>query len=199
MAKTAFGFKEWRLVIERLGCGGQVLLLRKGGIHEGRAGFAFQHDEFFLLPSYFHQQAGQLRVAAGTELPPQPEGLHRIDWFARCEAAAELRDRGQVEALAGEHCWSDELLSQRWDWEGRGMASGSLTVALVRVFALARAWEIPDGPGFGGCRSWFALGEPPAGWRDGLAPVLEEEAFARRRERIFALAPDLAAASVGHG
>ena len=40
------GFKEWALVCAALGSGAQTLILRKGGIAEGRAGFAFKHPEF---------------------------------------------------------------------------------------------------------------------------------------------------------
>lgn len=199
MADSAWGFKEWRLVIERLGRGEQLLILRKGGIHEGRAGFAFRHPAFFLLPSYFHQQAESLQLEPGESLAEASAGVHRLEFFARCEAAAELRDRAQLDALRGEHCWNEALVEQRWSWAGKGMGAGSVTVALVRVFALERAWEVADGPQFGGCRSWFALGEPPAGWENCLQPVVNEGRFTERRARIFALAPDLAAASVEHG
>ncbi|MED5454303.1 MAG: DUF1802 family protein, partial [Verrucomicrobiota bacterium] len=35
--KTAF--KEWAVVIDALGRGEQIIILRKGGIHEGKGGF----------------------------------------------------------------------------------------------------------------------------------------------------------------
>jgi hypothetical protein len=50
------GFKEWALVCEALGTGRQSIILRKGGIAEGRDGFSFQHREFFLFPTFFHEQ-----------------------------------------------------------------------------------------------------------------------------------------------
>ena len=62
-------FKEWSLVCDALGRGEQSLILRKGGIAEGRAGFRFQHPEFLLLPTLFHEQAAKLRVPPGTALP----------------------------------------------------------------------------------------------------------------------------------
>jgi hypothetical protein len=49
------GFKEWALVCEALGTGEQTILLRKGGIAEGRDGFGFRHSEFFLFPTFFHE------------------------------------------------------------------------------------------------------------------------------------------------
>ena len=44
-------FKEWAVVCEALGDGRQSIILRKGGIAEGREGFAFAHGEFFLFPA----------------------------------------------------------------------------------------------------------------------------------------------------
>jgi hypothetical protein len=43
----SIGFKEWAIVCQALGRGWQSIILRKGGIAEGRDGFSFQHGEFF--------------------------------------------------------------------------------------------------------------------------------------------------------
>ena len=45
----SIGFKEWAVVCEALGSGRQSIILRKGGIAEGREGFSFKHREFFLF------------------------------------------------------------------------------------------------------------------------------------------------------
>ena len=42
----SFGFKEWTLICDALGRGEQSIIMRKGGIAEGRAGFRFEHPEF---------------------------------------------------------------------------------------------------------------------------------------------------------
>jgi hypothetical protein len=57
-------FKEWALICESLGDGRQSLIIRKGGIAEGREGFSFRASEFFLFPTWFHEQL------ASTKLPP---------------------------------------------------------------------------------------------------------------------------------
>ena len=49
-------FKEWEIVVDALGRGEQILLLRKGGIHEPRGGFQVEHQRFFLFPTRYHQQ-----------------------------------------------------------------------------------------------------------------------------------------------
>ena len=43
----------------------------------------------------------------------------------------------------------------------KGMASGSIHVALVRVSALVKPWEFPYEAKYGGCRSWVTLPDPP--------------------------------------
>ncbi|MEO8428438.1 MAG: DUF1802 family protein, partial [Verrucomicrobiota bacterium] len=49
-------FKEWAVVVDALGRGDQIIILRKGGISEGRGGFQVEHPEFVLFPTLFHQQ-----------------------------------------------------------------------------------------------------------------------------------------------
>ena len=53
-------FKEWAVVCAALGNRRQTIILRKGGIDEGREGFRVKHKEFWLLPTRFHQAAGAL-------------------------------------------------------------------------------------------------------------------------------------------
>lgn len=45
--------KEWSNVIDALGRGDQVILLRKGGIADPR--FGVEADRFYLYPTFFHQ------------------------------------------------------------------------------------------------------------------------------------------------
>jgi len=55
LPSNAMAFKEWAVVCAALGSGQQSLILRKGGIHEGRGGFRVAHPEFWLFPTGFHQ------------------------------------------------------------------------------------------------------------------------------------------------
>jgi hypothetical protein len=52
----AKGFKEWQVVCDALASGRQSIILRKGGIHEGREGFSFGEELFYLFPTRFHNQ-----------------------------------------------------------------------------------------------------------------------------------------------
>lgn len=57
-------FKEWTVVVDAQGLGEQIILLRKGGIREGKNGFSVEHQRFLLFPTSFHQQRGSVLADA---------------------------------------------------------------------------------------------------------------------------------------
>ncbi len=57
MISVQTAFKEWGVVVDALGRGEQIVILRKGGIAEVRGGFRAEHDRFWLFPTRFHQQS----------------------------------------------------------------------------------------------------------------------------------------------
>lgn len=175
----SIGFKEWQVVCEALASGRQSVLLRKGGIHEGRQGFSFAHESFFLFPTRFHAIADQVREGKVTVMPEwQPGDTIRITHHAEALWAVTLTDWEKVAAMEPLHIYSEQTVRDRFDWEGKGMASGSIHLALVRVRELAAPWEFPYETRYGGCRSWINLPEPPPGWHASARPVLDDEAFA---------------------
>lgn len=180
-----FGFKEWQVVCDALASGRQSILLRKGGIHEGRQGFSFAHESFFLFPTRFHAQGDQVREGSVKVMPEwQPGDEIRITHHAEALWAVTLTDWAAVASLEPLHIYSETTVRERFDWEGKGMASGSIHVALVRVRMLAEPWIFPYVPGFGGCRSWIKLPEPPAKWRESALPVSDDGSFAALENRL---------------
>jgi len=163
------GFKEWALVCEALGRGEQSVLLRKGGIAEGRGGFGFRHEEFFLFPTFFHEQVVKVRTP-GAELPAPHEGEIEIRYFARLEAQCRIASWDEAVALEPFHILSESVVRERFEYKDAG-----LHVALVRVFRLEPTWTFPNKPVYGGCRSWVNLPEFPAAR---FAPVLSEREHA---------------------
>lgn len=179
------GFKEWQVVCEALATGRQSILLRKGGIHEGRQGFSFAHESFFLFPTRFHALVDQVREGEVKVMPEwQPGDVIRITHHAEASWAITLTDWEKVSSLEPLHIYSEQTVRDRFEWEGKGMASGSIHLALVRIRELATPWEFPYEAKFGGCRSWLNLPEPPAGWRDSARPVLDDKAFADLESRL---------------
>lgn len=174
----SIGFKEWQVVCDAIASGRQTLLLRKGGIHEGRHGFSFAHSSFFLFPTRFHAQGDHVREGAVKLLPEwQPGDLVRITHHVEARCAVTLTDWQAVKALEPHHIYSESTVRDRFDWEGKGMASGSIHAALIRVRKLANVWELPYQSSFGGCRSWIQLPEPPAGCLDSAQDVVAAEAL----------------------
>jgi hypothetical protein len=153
------GFKEWALVCEALGRGAQSILLRKGGIAEGRDGFGFRHDEFFLFPTFFHEQIVKVRTPEA-QIPEPREGEIEIRYFAKLKARTEIRSWPTAAALEPFHILEESVVRERFEYKGAG-----LHVALVRVFRLEPSWKLADKPAYGGCRSWVALPACPLGNR----------------------------------
>jgi len=170
------GFKEWQVVCDALADGRQSIILRKGGIHEGRQGFSFAHDSFFLFPTRFHAQAEHVREGQVDSLAEWQVG-ETVHITHRAEAvhAVTLTDWQKVAALAPLHILTEATVRDRFDWLGKGMNSGSIHVALVRVFKLTKPRELTYTTAFGGCRSWIKL--PPAPASD-ERPVIISEKFA---------------------
>ena len=171
------GFKEWALVCEALGSGRQTILVRKGGIAEGREGFGFRHPEFFLFPTFFHEQIVKVR-GGDAKIPEAREGEIEIRYFAKLEAQTEIASWPAAAALEPFHILQESVVRERFDYKQAG-----LHVALVRIFRLEPVWLLPDAPAYGGCRSWVKLPQIPS--QTAFIPVLSEDEHNQVRQRFF--------------
>lgn len=184
---ASIGFKEWQVVCDALASGRQSILLRKGGIHEGREGFSFAHESFFLFPTRFHALADQVREGEVRAMPEwQPGEEICVTHHVRVLWANTLTEWGSVAALEPEHIYSEQTVRDRFDWQGKGMATGSIHLALARVSQLAEPWTFPYEAKYGGCRSWLQLPEPPMDAISNARPVLGDAEFSRLSERLLA-------------
>jgi len=176
----SIGFKEWALVCDALGSGQQSISIRKGGLHEGRDGFRFDHEQFFLFPTLFHEQVSKLKLPANTPVP-QKTGQITIQYLARCEGTQLVTDLGQVHALAPFHIWKDEVIEERFRYD----ELQGVHVGFLRVYKLSQPWVFPDEPKYGGCRSWLTLPELPG--EISYIPVLDDATHSERLAQIKAL------------
>ncbi len=151
-------FKEWSMACEALESGTQAIILRKGGIAEGKNGFGFDREFFFLLPTYFHDQVAQMTLPPPADpLPQGHQPFHRISLLAKLIFAAEICEWGKVLQLEGMHHWKEETLRERFYWKEANL----IHLALVQVFRLVPEWIVPDSPQLGGCKSWVDLPSHP--------------------------------------
>jgi len=170
-------FKEWQLVAEALVRGEQSVLLRKGGISEGKAGFQWLHDRFFLFPSLFHEQAEQVKPRADGSprtLPEPAGGGNEVVFSVYVEtlATGRLTDWEEVRRLDPFHIWKEDIVRERFDW---GDEPG-ISWAVVRAHELAHPWVLEDRKSFGGCRSWFGLPvDEGGGWIERVRSAREVE------------------------
>ena len=177
-----FAFKEWTLICEALGRGAQSIILRKGGIAEGRDGFRFQHPDFLLFPTLFHEQVAKLKLPPATELPkPRGDGQHAVTYAAHVEWTQDIADWEKVQALAPFHLWTETEIEKRY----RQDDDLGVSLAFVRVYRLSQPLVFPDSPKYGGCRSWIELPDLPTG--TSLVPVLDEAEHITRATTVRAV------------
>jgi len=149
----AAAFKEWALVCEALGSGRQSLIIRKGGIAEGRDGFAFQHREFFLFPTWFHEQLIRTTLPPETPVPEPLDEELEIRFAAVVEWSELVTDLAVVRRQAPWHVWNDEVIAERFCYD----EIQGLHVAFVRIFRLDPPPRLKQEKKYGGCRSWVDL------------------------------------------
>lgn len=173
------GFKEWALICDALGAGKQSVILRKGGIAEGRAGFRFAHGDFLLFPTLFHEQVERLKLPPETPLPAHAqEGQIEICYRAQVEWTLDVTDPALLPPLAPFHLWRDEIVEERFRYDEKQ----AISLAFVRVYRLSQPFVFPDAPRYGGCRSWVTVPELPE--EITFEPVLDDETH-RARERAL--------------
>lgn len=159
--------KEWSNVIEALGRGEQIILIRKGGIADPH--FGIEADRFYLYPTYFHQG----------ETDPRS----RVSITHWCEAARtwSVRDLESLERLEPFVDIPRETLEARY----RFRPDQALYVIAVKTFALPEPVEIAYREDYGGCRSWVSIEEEID--VEGSRPVLTDGELRAKIESIDAV------------
>ena len=172
-------FKEWAIVVDALGRGEQVIILRKGGIRESQGGFQIEQPQFLLFPTLFHQQRDSVIASAQDrfdQIAPgfPPRDTAQIEFLCEVAAWQRVDSIAATERLRGQHIWREGVIARRFDW-GK---EKNIHALAVRVFRLPQVVELPMLEIYGGCKSWIQL-ENDIDTR-GAAPVLSDTAFARK-------------------
>lgn len=181
---THIALRDWAVTLEALGEGTQILLMRKGGIHEETRHFEVASDAFFLFPAFEHQKAELLKPEYQTNInetlvgwSPEDKTI-TIKYYAKLHEDIEVLEEGKLQALYAHHIWTNEFATERLKWKKKL----PLHVLLLRVYKLEQPVEIPFEAEYGGCKSWLSL---PASL-EGLDayPVLSDEVFTNQVEMI---------------
>jgi hypothetical protein len=175
----SFAFKEWALVCEALGSGYQSLLLRKGGIAEGKKGFGFEHQTFFLFPTWFHGQLEKIKPSyLPTAMTETPETV-TLKYLATIDWSSFVSDRKKIEALERLHVLHHSVIDERFSYNAEKSREG-LYLAFVRVYRTNPVISLTMEKRFGGCRSWVQLPHHDQHEISGLVPVLSDEEHVER-------------------
>ena len=175
--------KEWAVTEQALAQGKQILLLRKGGIHEDGKDFRVIHPEFLLYPTFEHQreellQAEYQQGLRGLLAEPRNEDEINFSHWAKVEEVIEVSEQERVDDLSPHHIWTNAYAQSRLHWK----PMLPLSVLLLRVYRMERPVTVPFLPEYRGCTSWVdIITDVPMGT---LEPVLSDEEFLRRVDDI---------------
>ena len=181
--RCQIALKEWAITVEALAQGEQILLLRKGGIHESGKDFRVIHPEFLLYSTYEHQREDLLKPASRPALEqllsatPRSESITFSHW-ARAEEIIEVEAQDRVDDLAPYHIWTDEYAQSRLRWK----PMLPLSILLLRVYRMEQPVTVPYIKEYGGCTSWVDI--LPRVDLGQLQPVLDDAEFQRQVDAI---------------
>lgn len=184
MAHMTRALKEWAIIVDALGRGDQILVLRSGGISEKNRHFRIDRRDFLLFPTHHHQH----RDGVTEHIQPRFDALHptldggrqvRLEYVASAAGWWKVSSFEEVRQLRDQHIWREEAVARRFH---SGHEEGLYVLAL-RVSRLPEPTEVPLEDALGGCRSWLDLSTtiPTRGAR----PVLSDGAFARRMAELI--------------
>lgn len=173
--------KEWAATIEALRQGRQILLLRKGGLHDAGGVFELEHRQFWLFPTQLHQASALVKPQHRDllEMTSHINKQHiKIQCFAQVERVWKLDEAAQSTLEHAPHIWSDDYLALRFGYQ----PGHSLAAIALRVWQLPQAQIVTPDTKYFGCRSWVELNQSLS--LEGATPVLSDAEFASHLEPL---------------
>ncbi|HEX7706170.1 MAG TPA: DUF1802 family protein [Thermoanaerobaculia bacterium] len=156
--------KEWANVVEALGRGEQIILIRKGGLAD--PAFGIDADQFYLYPTYFHQGESDARPFV------------TLTHWAEIVRTWRITDRETLTRLEPFVVIPRETLDARY----RFRSDQALYVLALRAWELPAPIRIPFREQYGGCLSWISVEEEID--VEGSRPVLAPEVLTTGVEAI---------------
>lgn len=173
--------KEWHAVTRALASGRQMVLLRKGGIHETEGVFHVEHDRFLLFPTWLHQNVDWIKPsdrADAVARETEPDEI-AIESWAEVVDVVRVPNRAAMDALSASHIYLPPLIDMRFNYKPHN----PLYLLIVRAHRLAVSQTIANTPAYVGCRSWVPLETPIE--TAGSTRAIDDTEFARRRKVIL--------------
>jgi hypothetical protein len=159
--------KEWASVIEALGRGDQIVLIRKGGLADQT--FGVEASRFYLFPTNYHDAGGA-------------EPTHvRITHWAEVMKTWQIREVEMLQRLETLTILDREVIDTRY----RFRPDQAINVIAVRAYKLAKPANVVMKPEYAGCKSWVSVDEEID--IDGSLPALRDDEMQSRIATIDAL------------
>jgi hypothetical protein len=182
MASSTLALKEWAIALQALITGDSILLLRKGGIRE--KSFAIPQSRFWLYPTYEHQQPQLVKPAYASQVRSVPSGWHpetvEIAAWAELTDCWEVETIEQVVSLLPFHIWTEQFVTERWNWK----PNTPLSVLLLRTYKLDHPQVIDYCTDYGGCKSWINLPLELDQLMPTSQPALSDVVYGDRRSEL---------------
>lgn len=153
--------REWQSVCDAVAAGTNHVLIRKGGIAEGREGFQVRKSFFGLLPTLFHQ------VKSHDPAAETPEPPHKVELVCQLADAYSVASTIDLSSLAGYHAYDADQLAARQHYK----TERPLSLIIIRPFKLRAPIEFPAEQVKAVCRSWVDL--PLNAGMGGIEPIAE--------------------------
>ena len=150
---SKFAFKEWYAIVKAIGLGRQKILLRKGGIHEGKRGFELLSETFWLFPTFFHQQLEKLKPEIGIKFIPDAGQTIPLQYYCRTLSCGWLDTEENLRRIDENHFWTRDCISDKFGW---GSKNGVYWIELA-VYKLPNPIWVAMRPKYKGCKSWIEI------------------------------------------
>lgn len=178
--------KEWAVTGEALGRGRQIILLRKGGLLDEDGSFSLEHGQFFLLPTWLHQEPSLVKAehrdlfdfARKTE--GESVGKPLLRHFASVAAIWKLREEDEGLLKSAPHIYAQSYLDLRFNYQ----SDKPLLCAALRVWELESPLPYAMRPQDMGCRSWISMAVP---LQSAAHPTLDDASFAASLDELSEL------------
>jgi len=175
--------KEWHAVCRALESGRQIVMLRKGGIHETEGRFEIEHRQFLLFSTWLHQKLDWVKPADRANVVERESEPYEIELRAWAEVTeiVRVRSRAQIDAIADAHIYLPPLIDMRFNYKPQN----PLYLLLVRAYRLPQPVTIRNTPIHAGCKSWVPLDREIE--TAGSTPAMDDAAFAAVQTGLLAM------------
>ena len=175
--------KEWAVMVDALGCGDIIAIVRKGGLRD-KDGFQLRHSRFVFYPTRFHQSNDLLSERLVSRLGRShaamaPAGQVRIEYVAHAAICCTVTDVSRLALVREELGLSLSAIESRFYYREPG-----LTLSAIRVERLVKPIIVPEIRRYQGCVSWLELDDDIPCDIEDVAPVMAEQEFQDRLQAL---------------